>query len=108
MVSMGDKIIGKAHSREEAITILQLLQGQTHGIHTAVVITKYPELIEKSFIETTKVTFKQLDTKMIETYISNGEYENRAGAYSINDGFTIYRKNRRQSIQCCRYADGAA
>ena len=90
MVSMGDKIIGKAHSREDAITILQLLQGQTHEIHTAVVITKYPELIESSFIETTKVTFKQLDIKMIETYISNGEYENRAGAYSINEVASLF------------------
>jgi septum formation protein len=90
MVEYRGEIIGKAKDKQDAIRILSLLQGNIHEIHTAVVLIKYPELIQKSFVSTTKVKFAHLTKEMMELYLADQEFEGRAGAYSINERAALF------------------
>jgi septum formation protein len=99
MVECEGEIIGKAKDRNDAIRILTKLQGRYHEIHTGVVVIKYPEMIEKSLVETTRVLFSQLTKEMIESYVDfDDEYIGRAGAYSIEDRASLFI----ESVEGCR------
>jgi septum formation protein len=74
------KIIGKAHSREEAKKMLESFSDDVQIVYTAVAIFFPNETI--NFIDATKVVFKDI-TDMIEDYLDTNEWVNKAGAYAI-------------------------
>jgi len=83
IVVLGDNIIGKPVHREDAVSILLALSGETHQVITAVVIRKGEE--ETAFADTTAVEFHRLSVKEIEFYVDKYKPYDKAGAYAIQE-----------------------
>ena len=81
IVVLGDEILGKPTSEEEAVAFLKRLSGAWHTV-----ITGFSLLIEGRVIssfEESRVKFKRLTREEIEWYVSTGEPLDKAGAYGI-------------------------
>ena len=83
IVELNNDIIGKPGNREEAISMLQLLSGNMHIVHTGVCI-KSPHK-EVLFSDTTKVWFAELSYTEIEEYVERFMPYDKAGAYGIQE-----------------------
>ena len=75
------QILGKPANAEEAKSMLKLLSGVVHDVHTAVVIRSADR--ELSEVVTTRVRLLPLDDAEIAWYVATGEPEGKAGAYAI-------------------------
>lgn len=75
--------LSKAHTKEEAKTMLKKLSGKAHKVITGFTIidTKTDKRLSKS--QETKVYFKTLTNHEIDAYIVSGEPIEKAGAYAI-------------------------
>ena len=74
-------IMGKPEDKEDAIAMLQRLQGQQHEVLTAVAICWQDK--ELSLLNQSKVWFKSLTIKQCENYWRTGEPKDKAGSYAI-------------------------
>lgn len=83
IVVLKDRIIGKPVDREEAISILHDLSGNTHSVITGVVIKKGEK--EIAFADRTEVHFHQLNREQIEFYVDKYKPYDKAGAYAIQE-----------------------
>jgi len=83
IVVLGDEIIGRTTSRENAIEILSKLAGQTHRVITGVVILDGNH--ETAFADSTTVHFHVLTTEQIEFYVDKYKPYDKAGAYAIQE-----------------------
>lgn len=82
-VVLGDHLLGKPESIEEARWMLRELSGQTHEVLTGIALVTTPDCRELTHVETTKVTFSELSEAEIEKYLASGEPFDKAGAYGI-------------------------
>lgn len=80
-VVMGDRILGKPASEQEATETLQSLSARTHQVMTAVavVVDGYAE----ARLVMTSVTFRALRPDEISAYVRSGEPMDKAGSYGI-------------------------
>lgn len=76
-------VLGKPHSREEAVAMLERLSGCTHEVVTAVTIRDC--LHEETFTDSTLVTFDVLSESDINYYIDRYKPFDKAGAYGIQE-----------------------
>ncbi len=83
VVVLGETIIGKPASREEAIATLTSLSGKEHRVITGVVILHGRK--EVAFADITRVWFHELTQAQIEFYIDKYQPYDKAGAYGIQD-----------------------
>lgn len=83
MVLLDSLIMGKPHSREEAVSMLRALSGKTHEVITAVTIRDCRR--EVSFSDITEVSFKELTDAEIAYYVDNYKPYDKAGAYAIQE-----------------------
>jgi septum formation protein len=83
IVVLGNEIIGKPTSREDAIQILSKLAGQTHRVITGVVLLD--GVNEKSFSDITTVHFHALTLEQITFYVDKYKPYDKAGAYAIQE-----------------------
>jgi septum formation protein len=83
IVVLGENIIGKPVHREDAVSILLALSGETHQVITGIVIRKGEE--EIAFADTTSVEFHHLSVKEIEFYVDKYKPYDKAGAYAIQE-----------------------
>jgi septum formation protein len=85
IVCLDNKIYGKPKNTDEARTFLKELSGKTHSVFTAVCGLCYfrGQLSSFSFVDESKVTFNQLDSRLMETYLLTGDSLDKAGAYGI-------------------------
>lgn len=92
VVGIGDKVLGKPKTREQAVGMFELLCGKTHEVITAVYLNtgakcarngKKPKIIEK--FEKTKVTFGAFDKELVYNYVDGGYPFDKAGGYNIDD-----------------------
>ena len=83
IVVLGDEIIGKPKSREDAVRILQKLSGAHHKVITGVVIVQGEK--EISFADVTDVEFHPLITAQLEFYVDKYQPYDKAGAYAIQE-----------------------
>ncbi len=77
------EVIGKPHSREDAIAMLHKLSGRTHEVVTSVVIRDNNQ--KKEFSVSSKVTFAILTDEEINYYIDNYKPFDKAGSYGIQE-----------------------
>ena len=77
------KVLGKPHSREEACGMLRMLSGRTHEVVTAVTIRDCTR--EKTFTDSTLVSFETLQENDIEYYIDKYRPYDKAGAYGVQE-----------------------
>jgi septum formation protein len=83
VVILDGKILNKPADKPEAIQMLTSLSGNTHVVMTGVCILSAEK--EKSFDDTTEVTFKKLTPSEIEFYVENYKPYDKAGAYGAQD-----------------------
>lgn len=78
-----DSILGKPKDEEDAFHMLGSLSGKEHFVITGLALIDTS--IGKKIVdyETTKVKFRELTPEKIRSYISTGEYKDKAGAYGI-------------------------
>lgn len=83
MVLLDRLIMGKPHSREEAIGMLRSLSGRTHEVITAVTVRDAGHC--ETVSDTTLVTFRDLTEAEIEYYVDTCKPFDKAGAYGIQE-----------------------
>lgn len=76
------QILHKPISHDEALSHLRILRGSAHDVLTAVAIIE-ENGHELTFVEKTKVFFKNLPDEFLEAYISTGDPFDKAGGYGI-------------------------
>ncbi|MDO4798352.1 MAG: Maf family protein [Coriobacteriales bacterium] len=89
IVWTGDDVLGKPRDEQDARRMLQELSNRTHHVSTGVCIITQDDQgtpQERSFVETTAVTFLPLSNDQIKAYVASGEPLDKAGAYGIQGG----------------------
>lgn len=79
----GHRVLGKPHSRDEAVSMLKSLSGRTHEVVTAVTIRDNSH--EETFSDSTFVTFESLNDDEISYYIDRYRPFDKAGAYGVQE-----------------------
>jgi septum formation protein len=82
VIFSGAKIYGKAFNESDAFTILKKLSGRRHRVYGAICVISPNKNISLKVI-ITQVSFRVISDKEIEDYISEGEWEGKAGCYAI-------------------------
>lgn len=83
VVIINNEILNKPTDRNDAITMLHKLSGNTHTVVTAVCLLSKTKSI--CFHDHTKVTFRSLSQTDIEFYIDHFKPLDKAGAYGAQD-----------------------
>lgn len=85
IVAYKGQILGKPRSTDEAVYMLEKLQGATHRVYTGVTLCSRKAGAEavRTFHECTEVTFYPLEETEIRAYVETGEPMDKAGAYGI-------------------------
>ena len=90
IVKIGNDVLGKPHSYEEARDMLKELSGNTHEVVTAVTIMCGEDV--ETFSSIARVTFYPLIDEEIDAYIRTNEPMDKAGSYAIQgDGAKFIR-----------------
>ncbi len=88
IVVLGDRVLGKPSSAEEAIEFLKELSGAWHTVITGFALLLDSRLV--SSFEESRVKFKRLSKDEIEWYVSTGEPLDKAGAYGIQGKGSLF------------------
>lgn len=87
VVAFKDKVMGKPGSRQEAVSMLSSLQGNSHHVYTGVTLIKGAGMDEPpceiTFYEKTEVVMYPMSEEEISAYVDTGEPMDKAGAYGI-------------------------
>lgn len=83
IVLLDSKVLNKPTSSQEAYDMLSSLSGKWHYVYTGVSLI-YGQM-HCSFVEETKVKFRNLTKFDISNYIESGSCMDKAGAYGIQD-----------------------
>ena len=80
-VQIGDRILGKPASRDDALDMLAALSGRTHRVVTAVALSSDRGLLHAR--STSTVSFRDLTREEALAYWQCGEPAGKAGAYAV-------------------------
>ncbi|MGH7441238.1 MAG: Maf family protein [bacterium] len=85
VVESGGRILGKPRGATQARSMLKSLAGRAHRVHTGVCLLNLGDAVQEvqTFVETTKVFFRDLSDREIADYVATGEPLDKAGAYGI-------------------------
>ena len=91
VVVLGERLMGKPRSEDEAYEMLSALSGETHTVLTGMACAFHGELT--SSVEDVSVTFRKLTCEEIHEYVATGEPMDKAGSYGIQGyGATIVQR----------------
>lgn len=82
VVELDGEVMLKPDDAAEARRMLVALAGRTHTVVTAYAIARGGFILESAPV-TSRVTFRALSSKMIESYVASGEPLDKAGGYGI-------------------------
>jgi len=85
LVFLDREIMGKPATVREARRMLGRLQGRTHQVVTGVSLIHLREYRERMFAASTDVTFHPLTADQINSYLSQTDPLDKAGAYAIQE-----------------------
>ncbi len=74
-------ILNKPLDLADAARMLRSLAGRTHHVHTGIAVLQ--AATAQTHVETTAVTFTQIPTAELDTYLATGDSLDKAGAYGI-------------------------
>lgn len=83
VVVVDGNVIGKPHTRDEAVEMLHNLSDKTHTVYTGVSLRSSTK--QMSFTERTDVHFRKLTDSEINYYIDTYKPFDKAGAYGIQE-----------------------
>lgn len=81
VVAVDGRVLGKPHSRDEAVEMLTALSGRSHTVYTGVTVRRDGEALTEH--EATAVRFRPLTPAEIAAYAATGEPMDKAGSYGI-------------------------
>lgn len=90
IVALDKRVLGKPKSKEEAREMIKFINGKNHSIFTGLAIIDTETNIIFSDYRETKVFFKNISDKDIESYLKTDGYMDKAGAYSIQGLAAIF------------------
>jgi septum formation protein len=85
VVAVGDHVMGKPSSKEEARRILSSLSGRKQRVISGLCLVHVPRGVEITGYDVTHVYTKPMSDEDIEAYIATGECFGKAGAYAIQE-----------------------
>lgn len=85
VVEYAGQPLGKPRNSREAVAVLELLSGEPHRVMTGWALGGSSGVIAEG-VETTRVTFRELSSAEIHSYVETGEPLDRAGSYAIQGG----------------------
>ena len=83
LVALGEKVLGKPKDLAEARSMLELLSGQTHEVSTGLCLINLASSFNQTRVETSRVTFKNFDDRVINKYFEVVDPLDKAGGYAI-------------------------
>ena len=83
LVAFGEKVLGKPKDLAEARSMLELLSGQTHEVSTGLCLVNLASCFNQTRVETSRVTFKDIDDRVINKYFEVVDPLDKAGGYAI-------------------------
>lgn len=83
IVSINNRILNKPSDKNEALEMLNELNGNMHTVYTGVCITS--DVGQESFVSATNVYFNQLSKSELEYYIDNFKPYDKAGSYGVQE-----------------------
>ncbi len=83
IVCLGNRVINKPATKEEATEMLASLSGRTHEVFTGVCMRNHQR--QQVFHERSEVEFYPLTDREIEYYIDHFKPFDKAGAYGVQD-----------------------
>ena len=83
LVALGEKVLGKPNDLAEARSMLELLSGQTHEVSTGLCLINLASSFNQTRVETSRVTFKDIDDRVIKEYFEVVDPLDKAGGYAI-------------------------
>jgi septum formation protein len=98
LVWLDNEILGKPKDAEDAFEMIQKLSDSTHEVFTSVTIKSIRN--NRTFSDTTQVTFAPIDEDETNFYIKNFKPFDKAGAYGIQDWLGFAKITR---IHGCYY-----
>ncbi len=87
IVTIDGMILGKPGSRDDAARMLRLLSGREHSVITglALTVTENGKSLTLTSLDSTRVTFRDLNERQINMYLDSTEYADKAGSYAIQE-----------------------
>ncbi len=82
VVAVGRRILPKAEMMEEASECLRLLSGRSHRVYTGVSLLTASGKMRRRLVET-RIRFKRLSAREMESYLASAEWRDKAGGYAI-------------------------
>ena len=82
VVAVGRRILPKAETMEEANMCLRMLSGRSHRVFTGVAMITPGGSTRRRLVET-RLRFKRLSNREIESYLASAEWRDKAGGYAI-------------------------
>lgn len=82
VVAVGRRILPKAETMDEAADCLKLLSGRAHRVYTGLCVLTPGGQARQRLVDT-RIRFKRLSHKDIESYLGSGEWNGKAGGYAI-------------------------
>jgi septum formation protein len=87
IVWCNNEVLGKPADANEAKRMIRALSGNTHEVITGVTILSADK--ERTFTDTTRVSFDSMTDEEIDFYIDNFKPYDKAGAYGIQEWIGI-------------------
>ncbi len=81
-------ILGKPKNKKQAAAMLQSLSGRTHFVTTGITLIFNGQTVTQN--ELTKIHFAPLSQEQIDAYVESGEPMDKAGAYGIQGGASLF------------------
>ncbi|NTV82216.1 MAG: septum formation protein Maf, partial [Candidatus Aminicenantes bacterium] len=85
VVALGLRILGKPVDREDARAMLRALSGRRHRVITGLAFYRKAEDRLLTGYDLTYVTFRELTDAMIDGYLDQGTFLDKAGAYAVQE-----------------------
>jgi len=85
VVALGLRILGKPADREDARAMLRALSGRRHRVITGLAFYRKAEDRLLTGYDLTYVTFREITDAMIDGYLDQGTFIDKAGAYAVQE-----------------------
>ncbi|WP_376095112.1 Maf family protein [Roseomonas sp. CCTCC AB2023176] len=89
VVGLGRRVLGKPSDAAEAARFLDMLSGRRHRVTTGVALVTPDGRLRQRQV-TTIVAFQRLTGAQVADYVAGGEWEGKAGGYSIQGRAEVF------------------
>jgi septum formation protein len=90
VVVLGDAVLGKPKSSNDAKEMIRLLSGNVHTVMTGVALVCKKSGFEKKTYASTNVWFRNINEDESDDYIAKGDWQDKAGAYAIQGNALVF------------------